>query len=106
MKKLFGKLRDGIEDCLRKVCGKISPDRRAITIVVLLIIFAAVNFWVTFRAIYSIGREERRQEVIEITPVEIPDFELGEEEPTELQLELEQYFKQHFNTEDDDTENE
>lgn len=105
MTKLFGKLRDGLEDRLRKVCGRINPDRRVIIIAVLFVIFAVVNIWVTLSAILSIGREERRQDAIEITPLDVPGFDLEAEEPTELQLEIEDFFNQHFNSEKDDTAN-
>lgn len=103
MKKLIQKLRDGLEDWLRKLCGKITPDKRVIAIAVLMVLFAALNIWITFRAIYNIGREDARMDVIEITPIHIPDFDLDGQEPSELQQGIEEYFKQNFNTEDNDT---
>ena len=66
MKKLIQKARDGFEDLIRRICGRITPDRRVGVIVVLFVVFAVVNIWVTFRAIYSIGRENTRIEKIEL----------------------------------------
>lgn len=105
MKKLLGKLRDSLEDWLRKICGRLTPDKRVITIAVLMVLFAAVNIWITFRAVYNIGHEDARMNQMEVTPLELPDFKLDGEQPTELQRGLEEYFKQNFNTEDNDTTN-
>lgn len=103
MKKIISRINDWIEDKIRSVCAPMSPGKRVVTIVVLIVVFAAVNFYITFRAIYNIGREDARQEVIEITPLNIPDFGLQEEEPTPLQKEMEDFFNEHFNSEQDDT---
>ena len=37
-------------------------------------LFALVNFYMIFRAVYDIGREDARQDIIRITPLEVPDF--------------------------------
>lgn len=62
------------EEKLRGVCAGLSPEKRVITIVVLTVLFALGNFYMIFRAIYDIGREDAKREVIEITPLDIPDF--------------------------------
>lgn len=103
MGKIFKKIRDRAEDGLRGMCGRMTPDKRVITIAVLMVVFAAVDIWVTFRAIYNIGRDDREVERIEITPLEVPDFRLDDEEPTDLQKGIEEYFKQNFKTEENDT---
>lgn len=36
-------------------------------------LFAIGNFYMIFRAIHDIGREDVRPEIIEIPPIEIPD---------------------------------
>lgn len=103
MRKLIKRFRDWFEDGLRGLCGRITPDRRVITIAVLMVVFAAVNFYVTIRAIWSIGREESPTEQIEITPIEVPPFQLESAEPSDLQMGLEAFFEQHFNSEENDT---
>ena len=103
MKKIINGIKDWLEDKIRGICSPMSPDRRVITIVVLIVVFAAANIYVTFRAIYNIGREDARRELIEITPIDVPDFELQHEEPTPLQKEMEDFFKQNFKSEQDDT---
>ena len=74
MKKMLVKIKDLVEEKLRGVCAGLSPEKRVITIVVLTVLFALGNFYMIFRAIYDIGREDAKREVIEITPLDIPDF--------------------------------
>lgn len=103
MKKLLKRFRDWMEDGLRNICGRLTPDKRVITIVVLMVVFAVVNFYVTFRAIYNIGREDSRNEQLKITPIAVPDFEFELSEPSELQHGFEAFFEKHFNSEENDT---
>lgn len=74
MKKMFVKIRDLAEEKLRGACAGLSPEKRVMTIVMLTVLFALGNFYMIFRAIYDIGREDVKREVIEITPLDIPDF--------------------------------
>jgi hypothetical protein len=66
MAKPFEILRERVETGLRKVCGRVSPDRRAMVIIAMLVLFAALNLWMTARAIWSIGREDAPPQQIEI----------------------------------------
>ena len=52
----------------------LSPEKRVITIVVLTVLFALGNFYMIFRAIYDYNWDDAKREVIEITPLDIPDF--------------------------------
>lgn len=103
MKKLLGKIKDSTEDGLRGLCGRINPDRRVVVIVVVFVLFAALNLWVTFRAIYSIGRDDTRRPAIEIPDAPAPHETGPEEEKSELQQEIEEFFNNNFNSKDDDT---
>ncbi len=95
MKKQFENLRDQGEHGLRRVCGKISPDRRATVVLVLLAAFAALNLWVTGKAIWSIGREDNPPRLITIPQIETPDFVPEQESVIP--------FEQSLNTENHDT---
>ncbi|MDR1671605.1 MAG: TraL conjugative transposon family protein [Alistipes sp.] len=66
MSKFFKDLRERVETSLRGVCGRVSPDRRAAVVIVMLACFAALNIWITARAIWSIGRGEAPRYKIEI----------------------------------------
>lgn len=54
-----------------------------------------------FRAIYDIGREDAKREVIEITPLDIPDFIQADTLTDSKIREMEEFFNQ-FNKEDNE----
>ena len=94
MKKMFVKIKESVEEKLRKLCSGLSPEKRVPAIVVLAALFAIGNFYMIFRAIYDIGREDARQEVIEIEPLEIPDFVPADTLPDKKIREMEEFFNQ------------
>ena len=97
MKKMLVKIRDLAEEKLRGVCAGLNPEKRVITIVVL----ALGNFYMIFRAIHDIGREDAKREVIEITPLDIPDFIQADTLTDSKIREMEEFFNQ-FNKEDNE----
>ena len=94
MKKMLVKIRDLAEEKLRGVCAGLSPEKRVITIVVLTVLFALGNFYMIFRAIYDIGREDARQDIIRITPLEVPDFVPADTLSDMKVREMEEFFNQ------------
>lgn len=98
MKKILVKIRDLAECKLRGLCDGLSPKKRVMTVAVLAGLFAAGNFCMIFRAIYDIGREDARREVIEIEPLDIPDFVPADTLPERKIREMEEFFNQ-FNRE-------
>lgn len=59
---------------LRGLCAGLSPEKRMLTVIVLAVLFALGNFYLIFRAIYDIGREDVQRDIIEIAPLDIPDI--------------------------------
>lgn len=57
MKKMFVKIKESVEEKLRKLCAGLSPEKRVPAIVMLAALFAIGNFYMIFRAIHDIGRE-------------------------------------------------
>lgn len=94
MKKIFVKIRDLAEGKLRGLCAGLSPEKRVITIVVLAVLFAAGNFYMIFRAIHDIGREDAKQEIIKIEPLNIPDFVPADTLSGRKIREMEEFFNQ------------
>ena len=94
MKKMFVKIKESVEEKLRKLCAGLSPEKRVPAIVMLAALFAIGNFYMIFRAIYDIGREDARQEVIEIELLEIPDFVPADTLPDRRIREMEEFFNQ------------
>lgn len=97
MKKIFVKIRDLAEGKLRGMCDSLNPEKRKAIVMGLFAVFAAVNFYMIFRAIYDIGRENARQEVIEIAPLDIPDFVPADTLSDERVRDMEEFFNQ-FNS--------
>lgn len=100
IKEMLIRIKDAADDRLRSFCGALTPEKRLAAILILGVLFAVVNFYMIFRAIYDIGREDAPREVIEITPIEVPDFTgAGSEE--EMVHDMEEFFNQ-FNSDDDE----
>ena len=66
MKKQVTKIRDWIEDGLRRICGGLSPDARIITILSFCIIFGSLSIYMTVSSIYHIGKRDAEQKYMEI----------------------------------------
>lgn len=100
MKKLFIKARDFLDDGLRGMCGRLTPEKRVIAIVVMAVVFAVINFYMIFSAIYNIGREDAGRDVIEITPLSIPDI-IPADTLSGKTRQMEEFFNQlNFNSND------
>lgn len=94
MRKMFVKIRDLAGEKLRGICAGLSPEKRMMTIVVMAVLFALGNFYMIFCAIYDIGREDAKREVIEIAPLDIPDFVPADTLPEGKIREMEDFFNQ------------
>ena len=74
MGKMYVRIKDFIGGRLRGLCDRLSPRQRTATVLVAAALFALGNFYMIFRAVYDIGREDARREVIRIEPLDIPDI--------------------------------
>ena len=63
MKKQMENLRNGVDDMLRKACGRIDPDRRMGIIITAFAVFACASLYIFVRAIYAIGKDDGRKEI-------------------------------------------
>ncbi len=120
MKHQIQSLRARATDCLRRACGRISPDARVKVIVAAFCLFAVVNILVVASAIRNIGREaDGKIPVADFAlPNFIPDREYvggegkgkleGEREADSLGLELRRFPNDNFNIggQDNDRTNE
>ena len=94
MRKMYVKFKECIGGRLRGLCDRLTPRQRAIAVIVMVSLFALVNFYMIFRAIYDIGREDAKREVIEITPLDIPDFIQADTLTDSKIREMEEFFNQ------------
>ena len=66
MKKAIIAIMDWFNDGLRRACGSMTPFSRFITVLIMCIIFGAINLYITVSAIYNIGKEDAMKELREI----------------------------------------
>lgn len=100
MKKMLVRIKDAADDRLRSFCGALTPEKRLAAVLILGVLFASVNFYLIFRAIHDIGRDDVPTEVIEINHIEAPALSSPESEG-EMVKEMEEFFNQ-FNTDGDE----
>ena len=89
---MFVRIKETVAEKLRGLCAGLSPEKRMLTVIVLAVLFALGNFYLIFRAIYDIGREDVRPEIIEIPPMEIPDVVPADTLPDKRVQEMEEFF--------------
>ena len=92
MKQMFVRIKETVAEKLRGLCAGLSPEKRMLTVIVLAVLFALGNFYLIFRAIHDIGREDVRPEIIEIPPMEIPDIVPADTLPDKRVQEMEEFF--------------
>lgn len=100
MKKMLVRIKDAADDRLRSFCGALTPEERLAAVLILGVLFASVNFYLIFRAIHDIGRDEASVEIIEISHIEAPALSSPESEG-EMVKEMEEFFNR-FNTDGDE----
>jgi hypothetical protein len=72
MKELINKIKNRMEDGFRRLCAPVSPGTRMLVVMIVAAVFAVVNFYILFRAIYNIGREDKKWEWVD-SEIRIPE---------------------------------
>lgn len=54
----LGAVEEWLEDRLKKLCGEITPDKRIVVTLVMLLLFAGLSLYMTFSSIYRFGKGE------------------------------------------------
>jgi hypothetical protein len=62
IRKLFNKLNEWLEDGLRGLLGRMTPDRRVILILTMLFVFGGLSIYMTVSSIYNFGKDKAEQE--------------------------------------------
>ena len=94
MGKMYVRIKDFIGGRLRGLCDRLSLRQRTATVLVAAALFALGNFYMIFRAVYDIGREDARREVIRIEPLDIPDIVPADSLSDGRIREMEEFFNQ------------
>jgi len=75
IKKQINRFRGWIDGGLRRMCSRLSPQRRLITILAFCVIFGSMSIYMTVSSIYNIGKRDAEKKYMEIG--HIKEFELG-----------------------------
>lgn len=65
VKKLFGRINECLEDGLRGLLGRMTPDRRVILVLTMLLVFGGLSIYMTVSSIYKIGKKSGVQMEVE-----------------------------------------
>lgn len=66
MKERLREVRYWIEDKLKDLCGELTPDKRIVIILIMLLILTIGNLYFTFSTIYNWGKDSEKKEQMEI----------------------------------------
>ena len=59
------KVQDWADDCLRRMCGRITPGKRLVVILVMFFLFGGLSIYITVASIYNIGKRDGQRIQIE-----------------------------------------
>ena len=65
IKKIINRVNEWMEDGLRGLLGRLTPDRRVILIVTMLILFSGLSIYMTVSCIYNFGKDKGERMQIE-----------------------------------------
>ena len=65
IRKIINRVNEWMEDGLRGLLGRLTPDRRVILIVTMLILFSGLSIYMTISSIYNFGRDKGERMQIE-----------------------------------------
>ncbi len=73
VKKIIENVRERMELALRRLCGRITPDKRVAVILTMLVLFGGGSIYMTVSSIYNFGKERgRRLEIERIETLRLP----------------------------------
>ena len=65
IRKIINRVNEWLEDGLRSLLGRLTPDRRVVLIVTMLIVFSGLSVYMTVSSIYNFGRDKGEKMQIE-----------------------------------------
>lgn len=82
MKEQLKELGYWLEGKIKDLCGELTPDKRIVTILVMLLILTIGNLYFTFSTIYNWGKESGKEKQMETE--HIRQLEQDMDEPHDL----------------------
>lgn len=71
--KYVRKIQDWVDEKLRRLCGRITPEKRLFVLLGMFGIFGMMSIYIFLSAIYHIGKNEGRQ--IEIKHIQVLELQ-------------------------------
>lgn len=65
MRKQIIKIQDWADERLRRLCGRITPEKRLLVVLGIFVVFSLISFYIFVSAIYAIGKNEGQKMEIE-----------------------------------------
>jgi len=75
MRKKIDRILYKLDDKLRVLCGRMSPEKRLLFIAIVLLILTVVNIYFMFSAIYNMGKRDAEREQYKIENINGLDIE-------------------------------
>lgn len=63
IKEKISTVKEWMEDGLRSLLGRITPDGRVVIILIMLFVFSAGSIYMTVSSIYNMGKKNGQQQV-------------------------------------------
>ena len=70
LNETVNEIRDGFDSSLRAVCGRPSPVKRLVIVLIIGFVLSVVSVSTLVRAIYNIGKRDAEQQFIELQHIE------------------------------------
>lgn len=58
-------VQDWVDERLRRMCGRITPGKRLVVILVMFLLFGGLSIYITVSSIYNIGKRDGQRLQIE-----------------------------------------
>lgn len=65
IQKIMNRINEWLEDGLRGLLGRLTPDRRIILVIAMLFVFGGLSIYMTFSSIYNFGKNKVEKMQIE-----------------------------------------
>lgn len=65
IRKIMEHINEWLEDGLRGILGRLTPDRRIILVIAMFLVFGGLSIYMTFSSIYNFGKNKAEKMQIE-----------------------------------------
>lgn len=65
IQKIMKHINEWLEDGLRGILGRLTPDRRIILVITMFLVFGGLSIYMTFSSIYNFGKDNAEKIQIE-----------------------------------------